>query len=1238
MQDWICSSCQHGNPPAARFCGGCGLPRPGTDLSLTGERTSAGVSPATPRPSSPPDLSISGAQTFADATSRNDSAATPSTALHPGLRVGRDARYELLSKLGEGGMGAVWKARDTQLGREVAIKRILGHASPMLRERFQRETQAVTGLRHPNIVTVFDAGEDAFGLYLVMEFVPGQTLAAQLHKGSLPAAAAVATMQGLCRGAAHAHKKGVVHRDIKPGNVIVDDDGVPRLLDFGLVRLDGASELSMTGVGMGTLDYAAPEQKRDASKADARSDVYALGLVFYELLTGLRPPVTLKRAPEAWRALIEKATDGVAADRHASAEELLADLDAVQAQAASDTFASQLLGSDDDLRCPKCKLLNTLEAKFCRACSTSLRADCPACSKPVRVGLKRCDQCAAEVAVVVQLRDGLAALKDEIGDGKLADASSRLQALQPLAESDALGPATHLASGWRAQQKDLQTREQQAQQALASSEEALARQDVPRAEQQWQRACDLDQRLLAQAATWQQRLATARDEWTSAEAAVKGAFAAVAAEVEAGHLAAAERAIGGLVADLDPLRSVWHGAWARQADALRKEIARRRDKAVERVRAGEAALGQWADEDAVAKFGEAKALDDAHTDRADAVAAASAGRIAKRDAALSQLQANLRAVKDAVAARDLEAAQRARAALVAVPWRDDVPIWETPIPKTAEADRLLAALQADYEAAAQLLAESEVQLAALEDEEALRLLVRAAALRPAYGIRHAATHAASGPRIAARDAARRQYEQSVAALKAAIASGQSAAARDAVGDLDGVRARVGAQWWAQKAQERDAVLAAESELAQAARVERANWRKALMVAGLVIAVTCGLVVKAQIDARQAEERRIAAVAAEAERQRLEVEAAERARVAADTKAIEVASAAVQQGKTQEFLSVRALQARLPNDPRVVALAQQTNVAASAWLERCLRDLGPRLQRGDDAAYAEWQALSGWFGSDPRLEPLREAAAAAAAAAAADRLRRAGLAAAPGSARDAATGLPRKVVHTATGAELVLIAAGEFTMGSPAGESQRDSDEVQHRRQIRKPFYLGVTEVTQAQWRKVMGSNPSRFQGDELPVEQVSWEDCQQFLQKAGGVLRLPSEAEWEYACRAGSTTPFSFGATITPEQVNYDGNYPYGGASHGLYRERTVAAGSLPANAWGLYEMHGNVWEWCQDGYEAYPSSGTEEPSRAAGARVLRGGSWNYFAILCRAANRNWNEPGNRSIYVGLRLARTLPE
>ena len=236
--------------------------------------------------------------------------------------------------------------------------------------------------------------------------------------------------------------------------------------------------------------------------------------------------------------------------------------------------------------------------------------------------------------------------------------------------------------------------------------------------------------------------------------------------------------------------------------------------------------------------------------------------------------------------------------------------------------------------------------------------------------------------------------------------------------------------------------------------------------------------------------------------------------------------------------------------------------------------------------------------------------------------------------------PRIVVEKQTGMRMVLIPAKSdgFQMGSPDSEPDHESNETQHRRVIGKAFWLGETEVTQAQWQKVMWFNRSKFKGDELPVEQVSWNDCQQFVQKLnqrGTGFRLPSEAEWEYACRAGSVGPFSFGANITTAQVNCNGRYPYNGAAEGQDREKTVPVRGLPANAFGLYEMHGNVLEWCEDTYDNYPGTGTEEPTRGEGLRVSRGGCWVCDARSCRSAFRRPYDPADL-FFVGLRLARTL--
>jgi len=230
-----------------------------------------------------------------------------------------------------------------------------------------------------------------------------------------------------------------------------------------------------------------------------------------------------------------------------------------------------------------------------------------------------------------------------------------------------------------------------------------------------------------------------------------------------------------------------------------------------------------------------------------------------------------------------------------------------------------------------------------------------------------------------------------------------------------------------------------------------------------------------------------------------------------------------------------------------------------------------------------------------------------------------------------------------------IEAGHFRMGSPAAEAERYEDEgPQHAVTLTQGFWLADSACTQALWQAVMGDNPSHFTaenqgGAQHPVEQVSWDDVQLFLRRlearlpAGYVASLPSEAEWEYACRAGTTTPFSFGETITPEQVNYDGRYPYAGGSKGLYRQATVPVRSLPANDWGLYEMHGNVWEWCADGRRAYAERDETDPRGAEGqsvsGRALRGGSWDDGAWFVRSADRLAFAPVYAYQLIGFRFA-----
>ncbi|ABW30435.1 SUMF1/EgtB/PvdO family nonheme iron enzyme [Acaryochloris marina] len=225
-------------------------------------------------------------------------------------------------------------------------------------------------------------------------------------------------------------------------------------------------------------------------------------------------------------------------------------------------------------------------------------------------------------------------------------------------------------------------------------------------------------------------------------------------------------------------------------------------------------------------------------------------------------------------------------------------------------------------------------------------------------------------------------------------------------------------------------------------------------------------------------------------------------------------------------------------------------------------------------------------------------------------------------------------------EMVSIPGGNFTMGSPDRESDRESHEGPQRQVTVPAFAMGKFEVTQAQWRAIMGSNPSREKALSRPVDNVSWEDavafCKRLSQKTGRDYRLPSEAEWEYACRAETTTPFHMGETITPELANYWGVHAYGDGPRGQYRKKTVGVGSFPANAFGLHDMHGNVSEWCQDTwhetYQGAPTNGQAWEQEGTARRVMRGGSMSSNPKLCRSASRTYNTSGFFTYDVGFRV------
>jgi formylglycine-generating enzyme required for sulfatase activity len=227
------------------------------------------------------------------------------------------------------------------------------------------------------------------------------------------------------------------------------------------------------------------------------------------------------------------------------------------------------------------------------------------------------------------------------------------------------------------------------------------------------------------------------------------------------------------------------------------------------------------------------------------------------------------------------------------------------------------------------------------------------------------------------------------------------------------------------------------------------------------------------------------------------------------------------------------------------------------------------------------------------------------------------------------------IEPVTGMAFVRVPAGRFTMGSPPGEPGREPQERAHAVTLTRAFYIGRFEVTQAEWQRVMDQNPSTFRGARRPVEQVNWHEAHAFLARLealspGSRFRLPTEAEWEYACRAGTSRAYHGGDALTPTAANVN-PAPESIASHG-----TTPAGSFPANAWGIHDMHGNVWEWTADAHCPYPDGPASDPRGTCGGalKVVRGGSWYFAADSARCALRYTHPPAERGFSLGFRVVR----
>ncbi len=1148
---------------------------------------------------------------------------------HPGRIIA--GRWELVEERGRGGMGIVYRGGDTRLSaRTVAVKLLREHlqGSSQGIERFLREAQTVAGLSHQAIVQVFDVGEDSGHHYIVMEWVDGEDLEKQLERdGAKPLDDALSILKQVFQGVSYAHRHGVIHRDIKPSNILITEDGRAKLVDFGLARIASESELSQTGYGLGTLAYMPPEQRRDAKRADHRSDIYALGKTVYHILTGRIPdPVDPDAMPAAVRSAVMRSLKPEPADRWFSVDEFWEAIEAGRSgdsilggqqmtqnlsrdsgTASSVTAGSQVSGILA-FTCPDCSFANPKSARFCKSCGIGLFEKCPKCGFEDRVGTEFCGSCGVNTTQERQYQDHIGQAR------KLLD---RHQYSRARKEAE-------LALSIRADDPDAAAMAADAAEKQASLDRIRRDLDSALKSEEFDRAEDLVEAGL--------RLSPRDEALLDALTRMPELKARTAERSEHDRLASGLQ------------RSEESGLYSEAVSICEELIARKPDdprltekkrELDDRIRSLERRM------DAVKSLRREHRYEEALSSLKEMMAECPQDRQLRsyheETAAEQKLVEDL--LSDARRSLDKGAAAVARRHLAELGeiWPDE--------PRAAGLNSELEALSARLIRTRRrqaLLAACVIALAAL-----IVLWVTTAS----ENRRHLD---ASRMAISQGD-----HEEALQRLMQSRGIGVSSGQRREVAEEIGTALlateaspRAGDRYWTERRQlyERVAELKEAPEASAAAERKLTELEAGASETVRSIVTRVGeLIGLEDFDGADSEIARIAVIKPGA-RQTAD-SLSSRSSTARHAAGLEQLAAQVQLNLAEEtpasLEQADSLMTRMadmaPSDQRVMEF------------RRDLESLRETLDRRS----AEQSEATSLVSSIETNLSARTHVSLAAATSALKRLKQnhrghGRISSLDQAVRELRSALPPQGTHAGQESvfeifpgvrmAFVWIPAGRFRMGSDPHEIGRNVDEEPaHEVRISKGFWLGRYEVTQGEWQAVMGGNPSSFTGNpRLPVEQVSWNDAMDFIARLTDEWsRLPTEAEWEYACRAGTATPFHTGSCLPPDDVNYDGTSPYGTCPGGTFRRTTTQVGSFGANAWGLYDMHGNVSEWCSDGYGAtyYEISPGEDPAGPpSGAyRVLRGGSWQCRAAQCRSAHRTRSLPAERLNTYGFRLARTVP-
>jgi formylglycine-generating enzyme required for sulfatase activity/serine/threonine protein kinase len=1139
--------------------------------------------------------------------------------------VDLESRYQVERILGKGGMGEVLLATDMRLNRKVAIKRILGDASRSRSavNRLLSEAKSIASLNHSNIVQIYDYGRSKDGPFLIMEFVEGNSLLERCREGAIPLEEAVDLACQLCDGLGRAHAAGIIHRDIKPANILLNTDGVPKITDFGLAKSQSADAgMTMAGAILGTLDFMPPEQRRDVALSDARSDLWSLAATLYQMVTGKSPKIIkFNEVPKSLQNVLGKALEDEKEDRYQNAKEFR---DALLATKLTSDIGDVALEQGE---CPSCGTKNLINRKFCRHCAASLEVPCLSCSSKIPMWEHVCDSCGTK--------------QDDLLEKRRQKMASDQAKAEDLLESQEFEKALALASALR-DEPDLRlkhlkrwaesfvseierTREPVFLQAETLMSEALKHRS----------ACDYTAALRtleqvpnslvdAPLLSHRQTAAQLREELEGTLAEIKRLDQIVRERVS-------KRNLKGVLNDVETLLKLQpdRKALLDLRSQLIQRDAKLRESRDEALTAAKLRFQSFDYENCLkelTKIDESLITSEIRNLQEQATASRDRLRFLRqtimariKDKQLHGLLAQVGecltlqpAAQDLLKLRDQLQEREAKNAATIVEMmrmasslRDQCQFQEA----AAVLERIPAELMTDD--SEYLLA--ECQRLAYERQIAMQALQTAIKSEsytqelssavnyaqqvgnlglsdPVFGQQyHACSKAIQAKKEAEEAAQRNQHMMSRFFMAAAVLVFISLMLGAALWMRSALRASSIASALAEKRWDDAIVMDPDNVEVFIGRAEqelnRIDWNKEQVTADLNRAIAI-----APNNQRLMSLKTLAAEKAKAEADRI---AAEKAKAEADRIAAENAKAEADR-----------IAAEKPKEEADRIAAEKAKWDA-AWIEA-----------GKAVAQAKAQAEA-----DQNAEKKAEA----------ERI----------AAEKAKSEMDRIEAEKAILAEPPLINSINLTLKKlPAGKFEMGEGSRIHEVTLTEPFYIGIVEVTQGQYKRVMGTNPSNFNGINNPVEQVSWEDAMNFCRKlseipaeknAGRVYRLPTEAEWEYACRAGTTTKFTFG----DDQSNL-GDYAWFDMNSS---KKTLPVGKKKPNDWGLYDMHGNVWEWCSDWHVEFYTDVAINPigPKTGTDHLLRGGSCSNAAEDCRSAYRNWAGRSGRfnsfGDYDGFRVA-----